>query len=61
MNLGMSSVGIFSDGANTLTNTGNIVVGTTNVNGNHNDTSKHENSIGMYLSGRNCCNKFWKQ
>ena len=49
--LGMSSVGMYSEGANTIINTGNITVGSTNVNGDHNDTTKHENSIGMYLSG----------
>ena len=51
MNLGMSAVGIYSNGSNIITNTGNITVGSTNVNGNHNDTTKHENSVGMYLSG----------
>ncbi len=51
MNLGMSSVGIFSNGANIVNNTGNIVVGTTNVNGDHDDATKHENSVGMYLLG----------
>ena len=51
MNLGMSAVGIYSNGNNTVSNTGNITVGSTNVNGDHNDTTKHENSIGMYLSG----------
>ena len=51
MNLGMSAVGIYSNGNNTVANSGNITVGSTNVNGDHNDTTKHENSIGMYLSG----------
>ena len=49
--LGMSSVGMYSEGANTIINTGNITVGSTNVNGDHNDPTKHENSVGMYLSG----------
>ena len=49
--LGMSSVGMYSEGTNTIINTGNITVGSTNVNGDHNDPTKHENSVGMYLSG----------
>ncbi|MEQ3308904.1 autotransporter-associated N-terminal domain-containing protein, partial [Fusobacterium varium] len=49
--LGMSAVGVYSEGANRVTNTGTITVGSTNVNGEPNDKTKHENSIGMYLSG----------
>ncbi|WP_339007562.1 autotransporter-associated N-terminal domain-containing protein [Fusobacterium varium] len=49
--LGMSSVGMYSEGTNTIINTGNITVGSTNVNGDHNNLTKHENSVGMYLSG----------
>ncbi|MDU1893016.1 MAG: hypothetical protein E6767_20250, partial [Dysgonomonas sp.] len=51
MNLSMAAVGIFSDGKNTVKNSGNIVVGATNVNGDHADLENHENSIGMYLIG----------
>ena len=51
MSLGMSSVGIFSNGINTVNNSGNITVGATNVNGMHGDTKEHKNSVGMYLSG----------
>ncbi|MCF0171761.1 MAG: autotransporter-associated N-terminal domain-containing protein, partial [Fusobacterium varium] len=51
MTLGTSSVGIFSNGANTVNNTGNITVGSTNVNGDHNNTQNHLNSVGMYISG----------
>ena len=49
--LGMSAVGVYSEGTNRVTNTGTITVGSTNVNGEPNDKTKHENSIGMYLSG----------
>ncbi|BBA51194.1 putative autotransporter [Fusobacterium varium] len=52
MNLGMAAVGIFSSGKNTVKNSGNIVVGATNIlNGDHADLENHENSIGMYLIG----------
>ena len=49
MDLGMAAVGIYSNGKNIVTNTGNITVGETNVNGNHDDATKHENSVGIYI------------
>ena len=54
MTLGMSSVGIFSNGANTVNNSGNITVGETYVDGgipNHSDVTKHLNSVGIYGAG----------
>ena len=53
MTLGTSSVGIYSNGANTVTNTGNIIVGATDLgpSSNHNKTDEHLNSIGIYLLG----------
>ncbi|WP_302428180.1 autotransporter-associated N-terminal domain-containing protein [Fusobacterium varium] len=54
MNLGMSSVGIFSNGDNTVNNSGNITVGETYVEGgpsNHSDPTKHLNSVGIYGAG----------
>ena len=53
MNLGMSSVGIYSNGNNTVTNTGNIIVGATDLgpSSNHNKADEHLNSIGIYLLG----------
>ncbi|UYI78735.1 MAG: autotransporter-associated N-terminal domain-containing protein [Fusobacterium varium] len=54
MNLGMSSVGIFSNGDNTVNNSGNITVGKTYVEGgpsNHSDPTKHLNSVGIYGAG----------
>ena len=49
MNLGTAAVGIYSNGKNIVTNTGDITVGKTNVNGNHDDATKHENSVGIYI------------
>ncbi|WP_316091769.1 hypothetical protein [Fusobacterium sp.] len=49
--LGMSAIGIFSDGNNKINNYGNIIVGSTNVNGAPLDFEKHENSVGIYLAG----------
>ncbi|WP_130890189.1 autotransporter-associated N-terminal domain-containing protein [Fusobacterium ulcerans] len=51
MNLQMAAVGIFSSGENIVSNSGNIIVGSTNVNGDHANLEKHENSIGIYLNG----------
>ena len=51
MNLGMSSIGIFSNGKNIVNNIGNITVGATDVQGDHDDSSKHLNSIGIYATG----------
>ena len=51
MLLGTTSVGIFSNGANTVVNSGTVTVGKTNVNGQHSDATKHENSVGIYASG----------
>ena len=51
MNLGMSSIGIFSNGKNIVNNIGNITVGVTDVQGDHDDSSKHLNSIGIYATG----------
>ena len=50
MTLGMSSVGIFSSGANIINNTGNIVVGKTDVKGDHDKIEDHLNSIGIYAT-----------
>ena len=55
--LGMSAVGIYSEGNNTITNSGNITVGETDVKGDHNNGNDHLNSIGMYLTkGTNATN-----
>ena len=51
MILETSAVGIFSSGKNTVNNIGDITVGKTDVNGEHDKTDKHLNSIGMYLTG----------
>lgn len=51
MNLGIGAIGIYSSGANTVVNTGNISVGESYVDANHNDFSKQINSVGMYLLG----------
>ncbi|WP_462424807.1 autotransporter-associated N-terminal domain-containing protein [Fusobacterium sp. THCT13E1] len=52
MTLGMSSVGIFSNGANTVNNSGDITVGETFVpGGNHSDVTEHLNSVGIYGAG----------
>ena len=51
MNLGISSIGIFSNGKNIVNNIGNITVGATDVQGDHDDSSKHLNSIGIYATG----------
>ena len=51
MTLGTSSVGIFSNGLNTVNNTGNITVGATDVKGDHNNVQEHLNSVGMYIAG----------
>ncbi|MCB8566925.1 hypothetical protein, partial [Fusobacterium ulcerans] len=51
MILETSAVGIFSSGKNTINNIGDITVGKTDVNGEHDKTDKHLNSIGMYLTG----------
>ena len=51
MILETSAVGIFSSGKNTVNNIGDITVGKTDVNGDHDKTDKHLNSIGMYLTG----------
>ncbi|BBA49921.1 putative autotransporter [Fusobacterium varium] len=51
MTLGMSSVGIFSNGANTVNNSGNITVGATDVKGDHNKVEDHLNSVGIYGAG----------
>ncbi|RGY57786.1 autotransporter-associated N-terminal domain-containing protein, partial [Fusobacterium ulcerans] len=51
MTLETAAVGIFSSGKNTVNNTGDITVGKTDVNGDHDKTDKHLNSIGMYLTG----------
>ena len=52
MTLGTSSVGIFSNGANTVNNTGNIIVGMTDLNGEtHENVQKHLNSVGIYVTG----------
>ena len=50
MTLGMSAVGIFSSGVNVINNTGNIVVGETDVKGDHNKIENHLNSIGIYAT-----------
>ncbi|UYI78468.1 MAG: autotransporter-associated N-terminal domain-containing protein [Fusobacterium varium] len=50
MTLGMSAVGIFSSGVNVINNTGNIVVGETDVKGDHNKIENHLNSIGIYTT-----------
>ena len=49
MTLGESAVGILSLGGNTVNNSGNITVGTTNVNGDHDDATNHLNSVGIYM------------
>ncbi|MDR3258622.1 MAG: autotransporter-associated N-terminal domain-containing protein [Fusobacteriaceae bacterium] len=51
MILGTSSVGIFSDGINTLNNSGNIIVGMTDVQGDHTNIQNHLNSVGIYIDG----------
>ena len=51
MALGTSSVGIYSTGTNTVNNTGNITVGATDVQGDHNNVQDHLNSVGMYITG----------
>jgi hypothetical protein len=51
MILGTSSVGIFSDGNNTISNTGNITVGITDVQGDHSKVQNHLNSVGIYIDG----------
>ncbi|MDU1912628.1 MAG: autotransporter-associated N-terminal domain-containing protein, partial [Fusobacterium sp.] len=50
MNLEMSAVGIFSDGANIINNSGNITVGETDIKGNPNNTQDHLNSVGIFVS-----------
>ncbi|AVQ28937.1 autotransporter-associated N-terminal domain-containing protein [Fusobacterium ulcerans] len=51
MTLETAAVGIFSSGKNIVNNIGDITVGKTDVNGEHDKTDKHLNSIGMYLTG----------
>ncbi|BBA50818.1 putative autotransporter [Fusobacterium varium] len=50
MTLGMSAVGIFSSGVDVINNTGNIVVGETDVKGDHDKIENHLNSIGIYAT-----------
>ncbi|MGL5655643.1 MAG: autotransporter-associated N-terminal domain-containing protein [Fusobacteriaceae bacterium] len=50
MTLGMSSVGIFSSGVNVVNNSGDIVVGKTDIKGDHNKVKDHLNSIGIYAT-----------
>lgn len=50
MALGMSSVGIFSSGVNVVNNYGDIVVGKTDIKGDHNKVKDHLNSIGIYAT-----------
>ena len=52
MSLGTASVGIFSNGKNEVNNTGNIIVGMTDLNGEtHENVQKHLNSVGIYVTG----------
>ena len=51
MALGMSAVGIYSEGKNKVLNTGNIEVGETDIKGDHNKISDHLNSVGIYAAG----------
>ncbi|MCB8650991.1 beta strand repeat-containing protein, partial [Fusobacterium ulcerans] len=51
MTLETAAVGIFSSGKNIVNNIGDITVGKTDVNGDHNNTQGHLNSVGMYISG----------
>ena len=51
MALGMSAVGIYSEGKNKILNTGNIEVGETDIKGDHNKISDHLNSVGIYAAG----------
>ncbi|WP_462433271.1 autotransporter-associated N-terminal domain-containing protein [Fusobacterium sp. THCT1E1] len=50
MNLGTAAVGIYSSGANIINNTGNIIVGATDVKGDHDKVENHLNSIGIYAT-----------
>ena len=51
MTLGTAAVGIFSSGKNTVNNTGDIIVGKTDVKGDHDNIENHLNSIGIYATG----------
>ncbi|MCB8564692.1 autotransporter-associated N-terminal domain-containing protein [Fusobacterium ulcerans] len=51
MTLGTAAVGIFSSGKNTVNNTGEIIVGKTDVKGDHDNIENHLNSIGIYATG----------
>ena len=50
MTLGMSAVGIYSSGANTVNNSGTITVGETDTKGDPNNTKNHLNSVGIYVT-----------
>ncbi|WP_339007583.1 autotransporter-associated N-terminal domain-containing protein [Fusobacterium varium] len=50
MTLGMSAVGIYSSGANTVNNDGTITVGETDTKGDPNKTQDHLNSVGIYVT-----------
>ncbi|WP_369684273.1 family 20 glycosylhydrolase, partial [Fusobacterium ulcerans] len=50
MTLGMSAVGIYSSGANTVNNNGTITVGETDTKGDPNKTQDHLNSVGIYVT-----------
>ena len=52
MNLSTSAVGIYANGDVLVKNTGSIVVGDTylGVEGNHEKTEQHRNSVGIYVS-----------
>ena len=50
MTLGMSAVGIYSSGANTVNNSGIITVGETDTKGDPNKTQDHLNSVGIYVT-----------
>ncbi len=50
MTLGISAVGIYSSGANTVNNSGTITVGETDTKGDPNKTQDHLNSVGIYVT-----------
>lgn len=52
INLGESSIGIYSKGLNTVVNNGTITVGKTNFGPNNNpaETGNHLNSVGIFMS-----------
>ena len=51
MNLGMSAVGIYGEGADVeIRNNGHIIVGETDIAGDHSFKADHKNSVGIYLT-----------